>query len=197
MPKHPGLSMAVSIEGKYTGLRARLVIENETISGHCDRVAALRAEFPHTIRCIGQPVDGTCVPYAFGLLDGTPRLVAELEGLGVKAGGAFVQWLMDEEHLVEIETARTNGLALYFDQGSWKHVGIMNDGDRVTSKWGTYGVFDHRLSEVPGDYGNQVRFFELPSTVVAACLLFRFACSKLALKPQEIDRLREITGMSE
>jgi hypothetical protein len=127
--------MAVSIEGKYTGLRARLVIENETISGHCDRVAALRAEFPHTIRCIGQPVDGTCVTYAFGLLDGTPRLVAELEGLGVKAGGAFVQWLMDEEHLVEIETARTNGLALYFDQGSWKHVGIMNDGDRVTSKW--------------------------------------------------------------
>ena len=105
--------MAVSIEGKYTGLRARLVIENETISGHCDRVAALRAEFPHTIRCIGQPVDGTCVTYAFGLLDGTPRLVAELEGLGVKAGGAFVQWLMDEEHLVEIETARTNGLALY------------------------------------------------------------------------------------
>ena len=104
---------------------------------------------------------------------------------------------MDEEHLVEIETARTNGLALYFDQGSWKHVGIMNDGDRVTSKWGTYGVFDHRLSEVPGDYGNQVRFFELPSTVVAACLLFRFACSKLALNPQEIDRLREITGMSE
>ena len=59
------------------------------------------------------------------------------------------------------------------------------------------GVFDHRLSEVPGDYGNQVRFFELPSTVVAACLLFRFACSKLALNPQEIDRLREITGMSE
>jgi hypothetical protein len=97
--------MAVSIEGKYTGLRARLVIENETISGHCDRVAALRAEFPHTIRCIGQPVDGTCVTYAFGLLDGTPRLVAELEGLGVKAGGAFVEWLMDKEHLVEIETS--------------------------------------------------------------------------------------------
>jgi hypothetical protein len=42
-----------------------------------------------------------------------------------------------------------------------------------------------------------LHLIKMPSTVVAACLLFRFACSKLALKPQEIDRLREITGMSE
>ena len=42
-----------------------------------------------------------------------------------------------------------------------------------------------------------LHLIKMPSTVVAACLLFRFACSKLALNPQEIDRLREITGMSE
>lgn len=125
-----------------------------------------------------------------------PPPCRELEGLGVKAGAAFVEWLLDEEHLVEIEM-RNNALVLYFDQGSWKHVGIMKDGDRVTSKWGTYGVFAHRLSKVPSDYGNQVRFFELPSTVEPACLLFRFACSELAPKPREIDWLRKITGMSE
>jgi len=69
--------MAVSIEGKHTGLRACLMIEHETISGHCDRIAVLSAKFPHTIRCIDQPVDGTCVTCAFGLLEGTcRRLVA-------------------------------------------------------------------------------------------------------------------------
>jgi hypothetical protein len=89
-----------------------------------------------------------------------------------------------------------NALALYFDQDLWKHAGIVNGRDRITSKWGTYAVFDHRLSEVPGNYGNDIRFFELLSPSDAARLLFEFACSELDLKPQEIDRLREVTGMS-
>ncbi len=188
--------MSLSIEGKDTELRARLVIEGETVSGHCDRIRALKAEFSHTIRCIARPADGTCVTHAFGLLEEFRLLVAELESLGVKPGSAFITWLLEEGRLVEIDGVRPNALALYFEEGSWKHAGVVSGEDRIVSKWGTYGVFDHRLSQVPGNYGNEVRFFDLPNLAAAADLFFEFACGELDLKPEEIDRLREATGMS-
>jgi hypothetical protein len=116
--------------------------------------------------------------------------------LGVKPGCAFVTWLLEEERLVEIDRARANALALYFEEDPWKHAGVVSGKDRIVSKWGTYAVFDHRTSEVPGNYGNYVRFFERPDPAVAARLFFEFACRELDLTQKEIDRLCQVTGLT-
>ena len=171
-----------------------LVIEGETASSHCERVAALKTAFLHTIRCVDRVEEGTCVTYACGLLEHR-QLVYELEGLGIKAGRSFVEWLLDEGHFIEISTAKPGALALYFNAGTWKHAGVMKGKTRLRSKWGAYFAFDHRLSEVPSDYGTDVRFFELPRSNSVACHLFNFACDKLKLgTQQEIERLRKLTG---
>src|SRR5207248_4248399 len=117
--------MAVSLSGDNAELRSALVIEGETPSGHCERVRSLRLEFSHTIRCVDRNSEGTCVTYALGLLEHHHHLVQELESLGTKAGRRFVEWLIAEGRLAEISTAKAGALALYFNEGAWKHAGVL------------------------------------------------------------------------
>jgi len=186
-----------AIAGLDAGLRARLVMENETISGHCDLVRRLKSEFRHTIRCLDRPSDGTCVTYALGLFETYRPLVAEIQQCGIRPGCHFMRWLIEGDRSEEISTIREDALVCYFNAGAWQHVGIAGPGGRVRSKWGTYAVFDHRLSEVSADYGDDIRFFDRPSAREAAGLLFEFACEEMDLKQVEADRLREATGIGD
>ena len=104
---------------------------------------------------------------------------------------------MDGDRLTEIPAIREDVLVCYFREGVWQHIGIAIAGGRVGSKWGTYAVFDHRLSEVPEDYGDDIRFFVWPSARASAGLLFGFACAEMALNQIEADRLRAATGIGE
>lgn len=185
--------MAVSLEDRDTELRRRLVIENKTISGHCDRVAGLSQEFRHTIRCVDRPTEGTCVTHALELLGRFRPLVAQLQEAEVKPGRAFVEWLLRNEK--QLVTPKPDSLALYFDGETWKHAAVVLPDGRVRSEWGSYAVFEHRLSEVPADYGNAVRFFRRPCAEEAACLLFEFGCRELQLSPREVQLLRARTGV--
>jgi len=170
--------MPVSLEGQDTELRRRLVIENETISGHCDRVAALRQEFRHTIRCLERPAEGTCVTYALELLNRFRTLVVELQAEDVKPGRTFVEWLLRNGKVAELATPEPDSLALYFDVETWKHAAVVLPLGRARSEWGSYAIFEHRLSEVPADYGNIVRFFRKASA--HACSLSLDASSSIS-----------------
>jgi hypothetical protein len=181
--------------GKDTELRSALLIEGETPPGHCERVRKLKAKFSHTIKCVDRIEEGTCVTHALGLLDQHRRLVHELEGLDVRAGLDFIEWLLDESRMAELDKPKAGALALYFNEGSWKHAGVMRSKARLRSKWGTYFAFDHRLPEVPSDYGDEVHFFELPSSDDAARRLFEFACYELQVNDAGRKRLHDITGL--
>ncbi len=67
----------------------------------------------------------------------------------------------------------------------------------MRSKWGTYGIFEHGIAEVPADYRDEIGFFELPAAAHAAHLLFDFECSEQELKPPEIERRRTTIGMAD
>ena len=188
--------MTMSIDGKFPELRKRLVIEKETVSAHCDKVAALKQEFSHSIRCLDRPQNGTCVTYALGLLNGFFRLCRELQDSGVKPGRAFIEWLLEEGKLRELGSPQVGALMLYFDGETWRHAGVVVGPERVVSKWGEYAVFEHGFAEVPANYGNELKFYEMPEPNEAGGLFFEFGCLELDLKPPEIARLREMTGVS-
>jgi hypothetical protein len=189
--------MSCSIGGMDTELRTALVIEAETISRHCDLVRGLKSKFKHTIQCLERPGDGTCATYALNLLEAYRPLVKELQDFGIRPGSEFMRWLVDGDRLTEMPAIREDALVCYFREGAWQHVGIAIAGGRVGSKWGTYAVFEHRLSEVPANYGDDIRFFVRPSARASAGLLFEFACAEMDLNQIEADRLRAATGIGE
>ncbi len=180
-----------------TELRTALLIEAETISRHCALVRGLKSQFKHTIRSLERPEDGTCATYALNLLEAYRPLVRELQYFGIRPGSEFIRWLIDGDRLSQILAIREDALVCYFREGAWQHVGIAIAGGRINSKWGTYAVFDHKLSEVPTDYGDDIRFFVRPSARESAGLLFEFARSKMGLNRIEADRLRVAIGIGD
>jgi hypothetical protein len=96
----------------------------------------------------------------------------------VFAGAKFAQWLLRRGALIEIsfDEASVGDLVWYFsDDGLFKHVGLLRDGQRVESKWGTLGLFSHAVMEVPESYGTIVRVFKQLSYDVAIDLFYDFA----------------------
>jgi hypothetical protein len=193
----------LQLEEDTTGLRKRLKTKAD-IEDHCAFVAALQPKLHHTIRCIDQPTEGTCVTYAFSLLDQYRPLWIELESitfLNTKSSDAparnFIRWLLDKRRLTEIyDNAPPNVLAMYFSGEKWTHAGVTLEGHRIRSKWGNHAVFEHGLCEVPAIYGKTIRFYVLPDIEGAATLLFQFLCwRQKANHPIEISRLRSICGL--
>ncbi len=189
--------MTCSIRGKDSDLRAALVIEGETTPRHCDLICRLESKFQHTIRCLQQPDYGNCVTYALDLLETYQPLVTKLQCVGIQTGSEFMHWLVKENHLTELPAIREDGLVCYFREQIWKHIGVAVADGRVSSKWGTYAVFDHMLSEVPADYGDDIRFFVRPNARTSARLLFEFACTTLDLNRIDADGLRAATRIGE
>ena len=67
-------------------------------------------------------------------------------------------------------------MAIYFDDASvFTHIGITIGHERVRSKWGSLGLFEHDLFDVPLNYGNTVRFFKPIAFDVAIELFYNFA----------------------
>jgi len=82
-------------------------------------------------------------------------------------GGDFVAYLV-AHCLSEIsqEAARDGDVVVYSDGGRIVHAGKLKAG-RVVSKWGTGYLWEHAVAEVPGSYGEEVRFYRAVSKAVA------------------------------
>src|SRR5437773_11416307 len=78
----------------------------------------------------------------------------------VFASPRFVERLIDQGHLAELDAPQPGSLVVYFDQGRVKHIGRLLSATRVESKWGEGHLCHHRVFEVPISYGSVARFFE-------------------------------------
>jgi len=128
--------------------------------------------------------DQTRAPFALRLSDAPAYEAVRTRYRKIFAGSDFMQWLIDRNSLVERGEATTGCLVCYFES-RWKHVGVCTVGARVTSKWGTYPLYEHELAEVPDLYGDCVRFFERPSRTEALSLFRTYALQFLSA--QEFD----------
>lgn len=66
-------------------------------------------------------------------------------------------------------------LVMYFEAGSFRHVGLLRAGGRVESKWGQLGLFEHEPWEVPATYGTEIRYFRVEPYEVAIGWLYDYA----------------------
>ncbi len=92
----------------------------------------------------------------------------------------FVQYLLDHK-LKEIgpSEAKTGTVIIYFGQGRIVHAGKIDRG-RVVSKWHFGCLWNHRIFEVPEQYGDNVRFFRPISQLAVAATVTEFILSYFA-----------------
>lgn len=104
----------------------------------------------------------TCLMHVFQFAEHPDYIAIARHGPGqVFAGADFAHWLITRGLLDPVcaEEAKAGDLVLYFCDGAFKHAGLLIDGGRVLSKWGTGQLYEHDLYEVPDNYGDEVRYF--------------------------------------
>lgn len=164
-------------------LRQKLheITENGDPSSHRKLIGDLREHHSHNITALD--LDATygfnCVMHAFDIID-HPEYVRLAFACpeDVYAGAEFANFLIDHGYLSEKTTSAPGLLAVYFDGGKFKHVGLLLSETRVESKWGIGHLYEHELFEVPISYGNDVRYFAPLSPEEAVTAFTDFAESK-------------------
>lgn len=147
----------------------------DNLVGQISQIAALRAEYPHSISLVHQISfrddprlwQYNCHAYAFGLIKF--EAFWQLITGDAWADGRFVETvllpMMEEKH--EAERKENDVIVYFYDHGRVAHSGRVC-GPLVRSKWGGSGhVWDHATFEVPSSCGSQVRCFTPPSTEAA------------------------------
>jgi len=135
---------------------------------HIDAVADLAKVFSHTIKRIQSNTSlhtYTCLVYVLGFAGDTtyPSLVRKANNQQAFAGKDFFDWLVANQYLSELSQRGEliGDLVVYLDSdGQFKHIGILVEENRVKSKWGDQGLYEHELFEVPKSYGDDVKFYE-------------------------------------
>ncbi len=167
-------------------LRERLhaITEQLPPEAHAGSIEGLRAEIGHSIApqpSQHDPARYTCAVHAFHLTEEPGYVQVASFGLGTTyAGPDFIAFLLKNSLLEPREqTALSTGdLVLYFDEGTFKHIGRLIEPSRALSKWGTGGLYEHGLWEVPSTYGNELRFFVGPSEEASYELFVKYAESR-------------------
>jgi hypothetical protein len=138
---------------------------NLDVQQHPALLEQLTAAYPNSIRVLPStyPINRyTCLMH---VLDFTEKpnyiAIATYPGINVFAGPEFAHWLVDKGYLTEVSEAQAaaGDLVMYFNEGNFKHIGILQEDARVVSKWGEGHLYEHALWEVPESYGESVRFF--------------------------------------
>ena len=148
-------------------LRQRLqeMTENEDIGQHEALLQNIAANHPHSIRIAQSPHPinrYTCLMHAFDFTEKSEYIAIADYRLGrVYAGAAFAHWLIENDELEEIpsQEAQAGDLVMYFRDGAFKHVGLLQPNARVLSKWGIGHLYDHEILEVPESYGTDLRYY--------------------------------------
>jgi hypothetical protein len=178
--------MHLRSDEEITRLRQRLRENRERVptaraSRHADADIQRVANTIRVLETARDPASFTCGMRAFGFEDRSEYKRVAGHGLGlVFAGAEFLDWFAASGRLVEIgdHEASENGVVMYFDGGYARHVGRVVSSGRVVSKWGLGLLYEHGLSEVPTDYGDQVRFFRSIEPDVALKHFLDFAKEK-------------------
>jgi hypothetical protein len=165
-------------------LRERLntACDHVTPERNIELVAEIAAEFGRDIAPLPSMHDlarYTCLVHALEFTENPGYVsVAVLQRPDVYAGKKFAEWLLAQPALVEIDAthAPVGALVMYLDDGGgFVHVGLVEGGARVQSKWGNLGLYEHDVFDVPSDYGSTVRYFARLPFEVAIRLFYRYA----------------------
>lgn len=168
-----------------SALRDRLlaITEHAPLGDHVNLIESLKLKLklPHTIVPLESPYPiekYTCVVHAFDLIEVPEYEAIAGWGLGrTFAGSDFVQYLLDNDRLMEVDgpQAGQHRIVMYFADGKFQHVGKVTSPTRVTSKWGTGHLFEHDLVDVPSSYGSSLRYFEAPTPADSLDMFFDYA----------------------
>jgi hypothetical protein len=149
-------------------LRGRLqaMTEAQSKSEYLAMLAAVARDFPNAIVLLDSPYPiqrYTCLMHVFEFTEKPEYAAMASRGFNVVfAGPTFAHWLLEKQLLTEVGEAevREGDLIFYFnEEGRMKHAGLSRGVDRVESKWGKGGLFQHGLVEIPSSYGTTRRFF--------------------------------------
>lgn len=151
------------------------VSANETPSPevHIRLVLDLRDRFQHSISPLEseEPLHMyTCLMYVFGFhRSATYKAIASTPPYQTFAGADFAAYLLGSDLLPEPPPQSSDQEALIFylaEDQKFLHAGIELQSGRIRSKWGSRGLYEHELFEVPSGYGNHVlRKARIPDTV--------------------------------
>jgi hypothetical protein len=146
---------------------------------HRDDLKAITKTISNTIRVLDHELSEdryTCGMHALSLELSEEYVAIASHGLGlVYAGPDFFEWVIANRHLDEATDGADGDFVMYFSQGRWTHIARMAGAARAISKWGMGLLCDHDLSEVPEQYGDQVRFFHNPGADASLDLFVRYA----------------------
>lgn len=162
-------------------LRNRLqeMTEVTDVSQHPAILTRLTRDVLNSIRILESehPIDRyTCVMYAFAFTEKPEYTEIASFGLGrISAGPTFIHWLLAGNYLAELPQRNASDLVLYFSNGHFKHVGVVGDRARTTSKWGIGHLYEHEALEVPSSYGDELRFYRALSYDDAYSCFVEFA----------------------
>lgn len=182
-------------------LRERLdaVIAENDLSKHATLIDELRRSFAHTISVLRStvPLDSyTCLVHALGFAGKQEYRAIALHRpwtLNVFAGRDFAHWLVSFGALDRVteKEARVGDLIMYYSTGDrFEHAGILRSSDRVESKWGIGGLYEHGTFEVPASYGDHLHYLRKPRYSTARRLFFQYAKEKGVPVEQLIRRVR-------
>jgi hypothetical protein len=163
-------------------LREKLSSLTQLGAEHVPAVIAVSDECSHSIVPLHSDVElsrYTCLVYALGFAGKTEyEDIAGLPHVNVFAGKKFANWLLANGHLQPLtQTEIPEGaFAIYLDpNGEFLHIGICTAEMRLNSKWGTQGLYNHSLLEVPESYGSSINYFEAIDYLAAIELFKDFA----------------------
>lgn len=141
--------------------------------GHIEQ---LRSKYGHSIQhqiSTKAEREYTCIPYALGLIHDSVwknyvNIAASTPRAGLDhiyyAGSYFLEWLCQNK-LKRLNDPIPGCLVVYINNNCsgykrYKHMGIYIGNDVVRSKFGMWGLIEHRLlEEVPEDYGDVVEYY--------------------------------------
>ena len=145
-------------------------------------IEALRDSTRHTIKRavdpeLKDPREVNCFMHALGLANSTEALVAFAMGHGHPSPDAeFMNFLLRSHG--SRKSGFDGDLVVYWAAGVPTHAGRVR-GDRVISKWGGGHLWEHRLFEVPVEYGSEPQFYQAVSPELARGRFRAFAQERL------------------
>jgi hypothetical protein len=134
-----------------------------------DTLEELRHQFGHSISILpdgkGRIERFNCFAYGLGVWE-HPIFIKSVDDASQPAiiSSTIVHSMIDDGFLKTIAArkARRGDLVLYFHRAKVTHAAVIQKRGVYQSKWGLNEVHVHKLWEVPSDYGNVVRYYQVP-----------------------------------
>ena len=142
---------------------------------NAQNIYLLKEEYKHSIEMLGR-YDCNCVGYALGLYknDIYKEIIHSSEILrdankpnkspnhpwSIFADTEFLHYCLDAGKLVDIGNRNCCGgdLVIYLNGNGCRHIGVPKTLELVTSHWGDIGLFEHKIDEVPANYGHKLLY---------------------------------------